>query len=143
MPGKLKISTILSFLVCCLLIYHAILGSSGLLERRHLEFRIKHLQEEIERLEAENQNLKNHQNILGISNIDYPFVPEVVRIIKFKEFVEVEGEDQILTTHVPLSIFRNKQMRHQSLILQFIKFFYLTAVLTLGLVFIIRFKKKN
>lgn len=126
----------------CLLLYYAVLGSTGWVERGHLESRLKYLREEVERLETENQNLKNRHLSGGYYGTDYQFVPEMARIIKFKEFVEVEGEDKILTSHVPLAIFRNKQMRSQSLSLQFVKFFYFTAIFALGLVYIIKYKQK-
>jgi hypothetical protein len=143
MLGRFRISTVLSFFVTISLVYYAFLGGTGMIERGHLENRLKYLREEVERLETENQNLKNRHLSGGYYGSDYQIFPEMARIIKFKEFVEVAGEDKILTSHIPLSIFRNKQLRSQNISLQFVKFFYFTAVFALGLVLIIRFKQKS
>ncbi len=139
---KFRISTLIYFSTICFLVYYAILGSTGFLERKHLEAKLKSLQEDVERLEIENRNLLARSNQSEPHFAGEFFVaPETTKIIKFKEFIEIEGDDKVFS-HVSLSIFKNKKLKNQNISLQFLKFFYLTAIITLGLVYIIKIKQK-
>ncbi len=129
------------FLFLCAFIYFAVLGSTGWVERKNLESRFKALKEEVERLEIENHHLKNrHSQGEYFYGLDYQFIPENAHIIKFKEFVEVESENETLTSKVPLFIFRNKQIRHQAANIQFFKFFYMAIIFTVGIMFYLKYK---
>lgn len=139
---KFRISTLVYFSTICFLVYYAILGNTGFLERKHLEAKMKSLQEDVERLEIENRNLlaRSNQSESHFAG-ELLFAPETTKIIKFKEFIEIEGEDKVFS-HVSLSNFKNKKLKNQNISLQFLKFFYLTAIITLGLVYIIKIKQK-
>lgn len=131
------------FLLFCAFLYFTVLGSTGWLERKNLEARLKTLKDEVERLELENSHLKNrHAQGEHFYGADYQFIPNNAYIIKFKEFVEVEGENEILTSKVPLFIFRNKQIRHQTSTLQFFKFLYMVVAVTVGVIFYLKYKSK-
>ncbi|MCB1179058.1 MAG: hypothetical protein KDK36_15845, partial [Leptospiraceae bacterium] len=136
---KIRIATILYFASICFLVYYSVLGSTGFFERKHLEAKLKILKEDVERLEIENKNLLAKANMEQETSYTGEFLltPENAGIIKFKEFVEIDLEDKVFTSHVPLSIFKNKKLKNKTLSLQFLKFFYLTAIVALGVVYII------
>ncbi|MCX7999497.1 MAG: hypothetical protein N3A69_11200 [Leptospiraceae bacterium] len=131
------------FFLLCAFLYFTVLGSTGWLERKNLEARLKTLKDEVERLEIEYNHLKNrHAQGEHFYGADYQFIPENAYIIKFKEFVEVEGENEILTSKVPLFILRNKQIRNQTSNLQFLKFLYMTVAFTVGIIAYLKYKRK-
>lgn len=132
------------FFLLCAFVYFAVLGSTGWIERKNLELKLQALKDEVERLEVENNYLKNrHQQGEYFYGADYQFIPENAHIIKFKEFVEVESENEILTSKVPLFVLRNKQLRYQTTNLQFIKFLYMAVLFTVGIVFYVKYKNKK
>ncbi|MDX1958084.1 MAG: septum formation initiator family protein [Leptospiraceae bacterium] len=126
--------------------YFAILGKSGVLERIYLEEKLKLITEEVERLETENHNLEHRQKALQSEEAKlgearkYYLLDENAKIIKFKEFVELESEDKTFQTTVPLPKFRNKQSKNHESTMNFLKAAYLTLV---GIAFVYQFYRNS
>ena len=64
MLNKNQISVSIGLISVFCILYSAVLGSNGILERRTLENRLNTLREEVERLETENMNLEAKKKFL-------------------------------------------------------------------------------
>lgn len=144
---KLFYLGILAFLFGIL--YTSVLGSHGLIERRALEKKLLSLQEEVDRLEVENYTLTQRDRYLASeegalaseSGKNYLISGES-KIIKFKEVIEMEEDNQVLAAHVPLSHLTIKESKNQAITLQFLKVFYLLGAGVIGIAVFYRMKKE-
>ncbi|MCB1144114.1 MAG: septum formation initiator family protein [Leptospiraceae bacterium] len=143
-----KIPSLLGLILVFGMLYFTILGSTGIIERRNLENRMKLLKDEVERLESENKALAHRDRMLSSEEEAleseagrHYLLTEDSRIIKFKEMLEVESEEQILSSPIPLATFQNKKTKNRALSLQFLKVFYLIVVGVFSVSVFFRFKK--
>ena len=91
MLNKNQIQIFFGLISVFLIIYSAILGSNGILERRLLESRLNSLKEEVERLETENMHLeakkkflRDDETALAKEASKYYLLSEDSKIIKLK-----------------------------------------------------------
>ncbi|NBU97758.1 MAG: hypothetical protein EBS19_06025 [Spirochaetia bacterium] len=130
------------------MLYISILGSHGIVERRNLEKKRISLQEEVDRLEIENYTLSQREKYLASeegalaseSSKNY-FLTREANLIKFKEVIEIEEDNQVLAAHVPLSHLTIKESKNQAVSLQFLKVFYLLGAGFIGVAVFLRMKK--
>ena len=130
------------------ILYVSVLGSHGLLERRALEKKLKSLQEEVDRLEVEHYTLTqrdrylaSEEGALASESVKNYFIGAESKLIKFKEVIEVEENDQVLAAHVPISHLSIKESKNQAIYLQFLKVFYLLGAGAIGVAVFFRMKK--
>jgi cell division protein FtsB len=131
------------------ILYTSVLGSHGILERKSLEKKLLSLQEEVDRLEVENYTLTQRDRYLASeegalaseSGKNYLISGES-KIIKFKEVIEMEEDNQVLAAHVPLSHLTIKESKNQAVTLQFLKVFYLLGAGVIGIAVFFRMKKE-
>jgi len=131
-------------------LYVTVLGSHGLIERRNLEKKLKNLQEEVERLEVENYTLtqrerflSSEEGLLASESVKNYYLSSESRLIKFKEVIEIEDDNQVLSAHVPLSHINIKESKSQANSLQFLKIFYLFGAGIIGVAVFFRMKKSD
>jgi cell division protein FtsB len=143
-----KIYLILGVALVLFMVYSSILGSTGILERKNLESKIRTIQDEVEKLELENKALLNRNKlyskedkVLESEAVRHYLLNEDSRIIKFKELIEIETEEDFHPTAVSISTFPYKKNRKFSDSIQFLKVFYLVVTVVLGISLILRFKK--
>jgi hypothetical protein len=130
------------------ILYISVLGSHGIVERRNLEKKRISLQEEVDRLEIENYTLSQREKYLASeegalaseSTKNY-FLTKEANLIKFKEVIEIEEDNQVLSAHVPLSHLKLKESKNQATSLQFLKVFYLFGAGFIGVAVFLRMKK--
>lgn len=129
-------------------LYVSILGSHGLVERRNLEKKLNSLREEVDKLEVEHYTLTQKERFF--SKEDSALSSEKARhflldgethLIKFKEVIEIEDENQILAAHVPISHLNHKESKKESNSLQIIKIFYLMGAGFIGVAVFLKMKR--
>lgn len=130
-------------------LYVSVLGSHGLVERRSLEKKLSTLREEVDRLEVENYSLTQRERILsseeGVLSSEkarHYFLDGETRLIKFKEVIEFEDDNQVLAAHVPISHLNFKEAKKEPQSLQFIKIFYLLGAGFIGVAVFLKMKKE-
>ena len=134
MLNKSQIQISVGLISVFLILYSAVLGSNGLLERRILESRLNTLREEVERLETENMNLeakkkflRDDETALAKEARKYYLLSEDAKIIKFKETVSNESNDRLFASGLPASHFKKKDTKDQLPPVDMLKFFYIVG----------------
>ena len=134
MLNKNQIQISVGLISVFLILYSAVLGSNGLLERRILESRLNTLREEVERLETENMNLeakkkflRDDETALAKEARKYYLLSEDAKIIKFKETVSNESNDRLFASGLPASHFKKKDTKDQLPPVDMLKFFYIVG----------------
>ena len=121
---KDRTKILFAFGIVFALMYSTILGGSGVIERARLESKLQVLSDDVIRLEAENTRLEKKK---FNPSQDVIMNPEYSYVIKFKEFIEFNGVDGPLATHIPLSRMENKQARNFISNMNLVKSLYLIA----------------
>lgn len=111
-----------------------------MIERARLESKLQALSDDVIRLEAENTRLEKKQ---FNPSQDVIMNPEYSYVIKFKEFIEFNGVDGPLATHIPLSRMENKQARNFISNMNLVKSLYLIAGGIFAAAFIYRRKMQR
>ncbi|MBK8394404.1 MAG: septum formation initiator family protein [Leptospiraceae bacterium] len=134
MLNKNQIQIFFGLISVFLIIYSAILGSNGILERRLLESRLNSLKEEVERLETENMHLeakkkflRDDETALAKEASKYYLLSEDSKIIKFKETVSNESNDSLFASSLPASHFKKKDIKERIPPVDMLKFFYIVG----------------
>ena len=134
MLNKSQIQISVGLISVFLILYSAVLGSNGLLERRILESRLNTLREEVERLETENMNLeakkkflRDDETALAKEARKYYLLSEDAKIIKFKETVSNESNDRLFASGLTASHFKKKDTKDQLPPVDMLKFFYIVG----------------
>lgn len=129
-------------------LYVSVLGSHGLVERRNLEKKLTLLQEEVDKLEVEHYTLSQKERFfakedaaLSSEKARHYFLNGETKLIKFKEVIEIEEENQVLAAHVPLSHLNHKESKKDSSTLQIIKIFYLMGAGFIGVAVFLKMKR--
>jgi hypothetical protein len=92
-----------------MLLYFALLGNSGVIERKSLEQRLENLKAEVERLETENRFLTERQRLLANDEKalasearKFYLLSENAKVLKFRELKEVDsGNSALYASGIP------------------------------------------
>ncbi len=129
--------------------YMAVLSSTGLVEKKNLEDKLRNLKAEVERLEFENRTLdsrhhylKSDEKALAMEARKHYYIPEYAKIIKFIE-PEVPLESSSVFSgdnSKELSFMNVKQLKYQIPPMNTIKVFYIFTVAIVGIGLFFKFK---
>jgi cell division protein FtsB len=132
MLNKNQISISVGLISLFSILYSAVLGSNGILERRMLENRLNILREEVERLETENMNLEAKRKFLRDDEAalarearKYYLLSEDAKVIKFKEEISAESNDRLFASGLPSSHLKKKNAKENLPPVNMLKFFYI------------------
>lgn len=134
MYNKVQSFLLSSLLIGFGLLYIALLGNAGLLERNIMENRLKSLRMEVEKLDNENQNLEAKKRLLKDDSLamerearKYFILSENAKIIKFKENVKEESNERLFASELPTNQFKKRQGTENLPPLGVLKAFYFIA----------------
>ncbi|HRG46710.1 MAG TPA: septum formation initiator family protein [Leptospiraceae bacterium] len=134
MLNKNQISVSIGLVSVFCILYSAVLGSNGILERRTLENRLNTLREEVERLETENMNLeakkkflRDDETALAREARKYYLLSEDSKVIKFKETISNESNDRLFASGLPNSHLKKKDTKEHLPPVNMLKFFYIVG----------------
>lgn len=132
MLNKNQISISVGLISLFSILYSAVLGSNGILERRTLENRLTILKEEVERLETENMNLEAKRKFLRDDEAalsrearKYYLLSEDAKVIKFKEEISTESSERLFASGLPSSHLKKKSTKENLPPVNMLKFFYI------------------
>lgn len=140
---------IVSLFLAFIVTYMAVLSSTGFVEKKTLEAKLKNLKAEVERLEIENRTLesrhhylKSDEKALAMEARKHYYIPNYAKIIKFIEpDVTQESSSVVFGDYSKDMTLNNvKQLKTQFPPMSTIKVFYILTVAVVGIGLFIKLK---
>jgi len=143
---RVQIVSILVFILG--LVYFCLLSTSGVIVRAGMKEKLDALKMEVEKIEAENQNLearrkllKNEKFAVQMEARKHYLLSKNSNILKFREASNKKSEEFLLASRANIPSFKNKTSKNHIPPINIFRFFYVVCAISLCIGVFIKLKK--